>query len=65
MAKAYLTEEEKKEKRKEKDSRVKPVRIETSMTEKFDKFSSKFKSANACILHLIKTNPEYKDFKID
>jgi hypothetical protein len=58
-----MPEQEKKKGTRICDTRIKKVRIEPSMETKFSELVKKFDSVQACLLHLIKTHPEYKLLK--
>lgn len=55
--------EEKKKGSRILDTRIKKVRIEPAMEIKFSELVKNFDSVQACLLHLIKTHPEYKILK--
>ena len=60
-----LTQEDRKQKKKEKDSLIICIRLpRIEDKNKLEKFSEQYQSLNFCIIDLIKTHPDFKAFKI-
>ena len=60
----YLTEEDKIQRKIDIVKRQKTIKIPSTIIEKFNSFSSQYKSENACIIDLIKTHPDFKNYKV-
>ena len=61
--KRLLTDEQRKENRENLDSCIITFRINKRLKEKIDAYSKQYTTRSKSIIDLIKTNPDFKNFK--